>query len=248
MRGRSELWLRRQASKNPKYRIICFPHAGGASLFFRKWGENLPNSEVYSVCYPGRAERIEEEQPTDLRELALEIAKSIEPLSDIPLVLFGHSMGAAVALETARSLEEKGVEIVHLFASGSRNGGLPKKESYVEKDDGSLCKHLVEMGGTDPDVINDPLFLDLVLPSIRADGKMFNEYNMRIEPTLKCSVTTIYGNTDTHVDMRPWREIAPGKFSEECVPGGHFYLTSKPPYNLVKQIVQMAVSAKMKAN
>lgn len=246
MNNDSSLWLSRQVSENPAYRIICFPHAGGTASFFRNWGKSLPTFEVYSVCYPGRAGRIEEPQPIDIRKVAQEVAKAVEPLKALPLILFGHSMGAAVALETARALETKGVEVAHLFASGSRNGLLPKKEIYIEEDDTSLCKHLVEMGGTDSEAVNDPMFLELVLPSIRADGKMFNEYDMRLEPNLRCSVTIIYGDVDNHADIRPWKTITSGILNEKCVPGGHFYLITDPPYKLIMNVTEAIINSKIK--
>src|SRR6266852_5398189 len=98
-----EVWLYCAVQRaQPRERLICFPHAGGSASFFRDWGNHLPESEVYGVCYPGRAERIDEPPPTDLRQLAGEIAAAVEPLSDRPIALFGHSMGGIVALETAR--------------------------------------------------------------------------------------------------------------------------------------------------
>jgi surfactin synthase thioesterase subunit len=224
--GYENIWLSSPVTINNKhnYRLICFPHAGGTSSFFRSWGSNLVDSEILSVRYPGRSERIDEPQPTDIYQISIAIANAIQPLKNLPLVLFGHSMGAVIALETARALEEKGIFITHLFASGSRNGPSPQKQKYIEEDNKSLCKHLVEMGGTAADAVNDPIFCEIVLPSIRADGKMFHEYNMDLEPRLNCPVTTIYGNVDDHADIRPWGDLAPGKFYEECVPGDHFYL------------------------
>jgi len=234
----TETWVNRHTNSSAKYRLICFPHAGGHSSFFHQWAQELNEFEVCSILYPGRAERIDENQPTDLYLVASQIASAIQPLNDLPLILFGHSMGAAVALEAARSLQNSGYNVSHLIASGSRNGPLPQKEPHVEEDDESLCKHLVEMGGTAPDVINDPIFLDLVLPSIRADGKMFKEYNMSINTKLKCPITTLYGDIDEHADIRPWESITNNVFNEICVKGDHFYLVDMPPYKHIREIVK----------
>jgi pyochelin biosynthetic protein PchC len=233
----TDIWLSRPLQKELRVqrRLICFPHAGGAASFFRSWQSYLTNFEVCSVRYPGRAERIDEEQPTDLRQLAWGIAEAIAPLNDSPLILFGHSLGAAVALETARALEEKGIEIMHLFASGSRNGPCPLRPAYIEEDDESLCSHLVEMGGTSSENVNDPTFRELVFPSIRADGKMFHEYKMTIYPQLQCPITTIYGHVDHHADIRPWEDLTLGEFCENKVTGDHFYLISNPPLDIIQE-------------
>ncbi|SCF94190.1 Thioesterase domain-containing protein, partial [Streptomyces sp. Ncost-T6T-2b] len=60
---------------------------------------------MYAVRYPGRAERLAEPVATDLRELARDIADAVVQLADRPIALFGHSMGAPIALETAAALE-----------------------------------------------------------------------------------------------------------------------------------------------
>jgi len=248
MNDYTDIWLSRTTptqNNQHDYRLICFPHAGGTASFFRSWGSKLADFEVCAVRYPGRTERIDESQPTDLLHLAKDIAKAVEPLTDLPLVLFGHSMGAAVALETARALEKKGVLIIHLFASGSRNGPCPPREQYAEEGDESLCKNLIEMGGTNPEAAKDPIFFELVLPAIRADGKMFHEYEMDFEPYLNCPVTTIYGDVDNHADVRPWQKITSAQISEQCVTGNHFYLISEPPFDIIKKGIETYSDSKM---
>src|ERR1700704_793476 len=73
----------------PSWRLICLPHAGGSASFFNGWGLGLPEVEVHTACYPGRGRRLSEPPPNDLIALAVEIAAHIEPLCDVPVVLFG---------------------------------------------------------------------------------------------------------------------------------------------------------------
>lgn len=217
-------------------RLICFPHAGGSASFFRDWGHHLTDSEVHAVRYPGRGERIDEPPPTDLRALAHEIATAVEPLAGLPLALFGHSMGAVVALETARALEARGLPVAHLVASGSRDGE-PNGHGADEIDagDGSaVAARLVELGGTDPELASDPAFRELVLPYVLADGQMFHAYRLEREPRLGCPVTTIVGDRDTDADVRPWSDLTGGVHREHVVSGDHFYLVSDPPHGLLR--------------
>jgi surfactin synthase thioesterase subunit len=232
----SERWLQTAvAITDPRQRLICFPHAGGSASFFRGWGHHLPGTEVLAVRYPGRGERIDEPSCLDLRQLARDIANAVTSLGDRPLTLFGHSMGAVVALETARCLEERGVPLAHLFASGSRNAPLPEPEEPADEDGAVVSLRLADLGGTDPELVNDPLFQELVLPYIRDDSRMFHAHAHRPGPLLHCPVTTIVGDRDDDADRRPWPELTGGDFQEQVVPGDHFYLIANPPYFLLRE-------------
>ncbi|WP_433607186.1 thioesterase II family protein [Dactylosporangium sp. CA-139114] len=240
MPGHDELWLQHPVPRpDARQRLVCFPHAGGSAVIFRDWGNHLTDTAVYAVRYPGRAERIDEPAPDDLPALGRRIARAVAQLGDLPLALFGHSMGAGVALETARSLESLGVPVSHLFASGSRNAPLPAPpppEADDAHDDPATVARLISLGGTDPQLAADPLFQELVLPYIRSDGRMFHAYmrSFSPEPRLRCPVTTIVGDADADADERPWPELTAGPFREVVVPGDHFYLTGRPPFALLE--------------
>jgi pyochelin biosynthetic protein PchC len=235
-------WLYRAAAHpDPRFRLICFPHAGGAASFFRPWGGHLAPAgvEVLAVRYPGRAERIDEPPATDMRVLASGIAGAVTEFADRPVALFGHSLGAVVALETARSLQERGIEVAHLFASGSTDGPLPGPEEHTDHDDDAV--RLLELGGTPPELAADPDFLELVLPYVRADDAMFDAHEHRAEPGLSCPISTIVGDVDVDADRRPWRELT-GTFREHVVHGHHFYLIAEPPYALITDALARTAS------
>lgn len=215
-------------------RLVCFPHAGGSASFYRSWGEALTEAEVHAVQYPGRADRFDEEPPHDLLRLAADIADALEPLADLPLAFFGHSLGAPIALETARALQRRGIHIEHLFASGSRDAPLPTG-LVAEEDPDRLLDDLVRMGGTDAEMAADPIFQEVVLPYLIADGRMFHDYVMAPEPLLTCPVTTIVGDRDDDADRRPWSALSTRPVQEAGVFGNHFYLIADPPFSVLRE-------------
>ncbi|MET8849707.1 alpha/beta fold hydrolase [Amycolatopsis sp. NPDC004625] len=241
MTERPDVWLQcTVVHGEPRPRLVCFPHAGGSASFFRDWGRHLGDLEVHAVRYPGRAERLDEPPPEDLARLGREIAEALLPLADRPIALFGHSLGAVVALETARSLEAAGVRPAHLFASGARHAPYPGPPPGELEDDDTTASRLAALGGTDPELAADPLFQELVLPYVRSDGRMFHAYGHRPEPLLRCPVTSIVGDADVDADRRPWAELTEGTFRERNVRGDHFYLVAEPPYPLVRECLGLA--------
>lgn len=222
------------ARPEARIRMICFPHAGGSASFYQAWGQSLTRVEVHAVQYPGRADRLDEEPPNDLVQLATDIADALAPLTDLPLAFFGHSLGAPVALETARALQHRGIHIKHLFASGSRDTSLPDL-SGPEEDSEQLLADLVRMGGTDAEMAADPIFQEVVMPYLIADGRMFHSYAMAPEPLLSCPVTTIVGDRDDDADLRPWSALSTAAVQEVRVSGNHFYLIDNPPFALLEK-------------
>jgi surfactin synthase thioesterase subunit len=231
---------------DPRARLVCLPHVGGSAAFFRDWPGQLPGVEVLAVRYPGRAERIDEPPATDLRGLGADIAAAVAGHAAAPLALFGHSMGAAVALETARALQSAGVPVAHLFASGSSDAPLPPPRTEPESDD-QLVESLARMGGTDAGMLEDELFRELVLPYVRGDSEMFHAYRMAAEPVLIVPVTVLTGDEDEDADQRPWSELTRAPVRHVSVPGGHFYLTEQPPWALVAETLAAPADAAWRA-
>ncbi|MFD0852792.1 thioesterase II family protein, partial [Actinomadura adrarensis] len=145
--------------------------------------------------------------------------------------LFGHSMGAVIAYEVARLLQERGTPPVHLFASAARPPHDRGDERDSELDDEGLVEVLTALGGVDAEVLEDEELRELVLPYIRNDFALIENYRHVAEPRLDVPVTALIGDSDPHVDRElagRWRDVTGGEpFAVEAWPGDHFYLVPR---------------------
>jgi surfactin synthase thioesterase subunit len=89
---------------------------------------------------------------------------------------------------------------------------------------------MIRLGGTDADALRDPELRELVLPYVRNDFALIEDYAHRDGTRLAVPVTAIIGDSDSHVSeeqARGWAQVTDGRFALRVLPGGHFYLTDQ---------------------
>ncbi len=231
--GSRSRWLRSLRSRQtPRLRLVCFPHAGGAASFFRSWIPLVPDDvELLAARYPGREDRLLEVPAQRMEELVAPLADACAALVGSPLVLFGHSMGAAVAFEVAARLARTtsgSVRPEALFVSGSSGPGMSRPRELSGASDEELIKDLVAMSNTNAQALANAELRELLLPAVRADYRLVEHYAAAVpEPLLDIPVVAYYGDRDDHVDensVNAWSQVTRSTFAARSFPGGHFYL------------------------
>jgi surfactin synthase thioesterase subunit/glycosyltransferase involved in cell wall biosynthesis len=211
-------------------RLFCFPWAGGGAAALAPWRGAL--ASAFTVCpvrLPGRESRAPEAPFERMAPLVEALAAAIRPYLGAPFAFFGHSMGAAVAFELARSLRRAGAPLpAMLIASGAK---APRfRKNWVAPPDPTEAGFLAELrrlDGLPAEALEDPALLRAILPALTADAALYRRYVYSEEPPLSFPIRAYGGFEDPNVKrehLEGWRGETTASFAVRQFPGGHFYV------------------------
>lgn|SRR5215213_1610629 len=220
-----------------RVRLFCFPYAGGSTAIFHKWQQELPAwVDVFAVQLPGHGSRLGEAPVTNLFRLVEMIEPALGPYFNQPFAFFGHSMGAMISFELARTLRHKhGLEPLHLFVSGRSAPQLPVEKATYDLPEAEFAEELRRLNGTPSHVLEHAELMTLMAPILRADFELVQTYSYTPHPPLDCPITAFGGWEDINVSrasLEAWREQTTSDFSVRMLLGDHFFLHSARPYIL----------------
>lgn len=226
-------WIRQyHPATDSDVRLVCLPHAGGSASFYFPLSKALtPAVEVLAVQYPGRQDRRHEPNITSLSELADRIFAAVRHLDDLPLALFGHSMGAVLAYEVALRMQDAGLPApVRLFASGRRAPSRHRDGEVDPRSDTEIVAELLSLSGTPADRLADPEIREMIMPAIRSDYQAVITHRFEPGRSLDCPVTVLTGDSDPRVSIdeaAAWEAHTTGPTELQVFPGGHFFLADQ---------------------
>ena len=218
----------RAAQEQPQARVVLFPHAGGGPNALMPLVTNLPASyEVLGVTLPGRERRFGESCAEVLADPHAVVGAVLEELvarPQLPTVLFGHSMGAAMA--AAVTLAKPGL-FRGLVLSAYPSGGCAAELAGEWSDDDIV--EIIRLGGGTPDeILQSPIWRAHLLEVMRSDlilGRRLAQEAFL--GRLSVPLTVLSGTEDGLVplsDLDTWPDRAPAGVRTRTFPGGHFYL------------------------
>lgn len=225
-------WIRQfhraDSAENPP--LLVFPHAGSGASAYRDFSKALSTRFTVIVFqYPGRQDRAREESLLSLpaiAEGAFEEFSGSEHNRGVPLVTFGHSMGALIAFEFVRLAEAGGIPVRQLNVSAAVAPCHAAAKPPHPKDDEDILNHLATLEGTDTNVFANREVMRLALPVIKADYRAFDAYDCADNVKVAAPIQAMGGDQDPFVtlgDLYGW-----GKHTEQLnvtmFDGGHFYL------------------------
>jgi medium-chain acyl-[acyl-carrier-protein] hydrolase len=221
------------AAETARGRIVCLPRAGGTAADFAEWGGAFGDIEVCAVQLPGRLRRYCEPAVRTTEPIVQEVVQALHELEYLPLLLLGDCMGAILAFEIARELRRASLPlpISLIVASYAPPDQKRTSANFHDAPAEVFRNHLLEVGGLDPEVIDEDELFALLLPSLRADFALFENYEYVPEPPLEVDIYAIGGQADPFVsfsELEGWRCHTCRRFEARRFAGGHFFLRDNP--------------------
>ncbi len=212
----------------PRARLLCLPYAGASAQIFRSWRRWLaPHVDLLAPELPARGLRLRLPAYEHMDDLVSALAATVAPRLDLPLAIFGHGLGALVAFELCRALSlGRDGAVRHLFVSAQLaphlSAGVPRIHQMpaaqlaatLRARQGAAPSDLEEMG-------------DLLLPALRADWKLAEEYQFRPGPRLRSPITVFAGIDDPSVgrhELSSWGRLTRDGCTVYRLSGNHFFI------------------------
>ncbi|MFD8495448.1 thioesterase II family protein [Amycolatopsis sp. NPDC059657] len=214
--------LRQLSTADGERRYLFLPPAGGTVGTLREFATA---HAVWGAEYPGRGDRIAEQPPATLEELAEQLTgEFVGRFGENGVtrtMLAGFSMGAFLALEvTRRTFARCGAEPAALVVVGAI---APQRRVRSGRPwtDRELTRLLDRDGLVPPEVH------DYALGLLRDDMRLMEKYRGPADGTVSCPLIALCGaddpaGTDDATDA--WRRWTTGPFRASLVPGGHLDL------------------------
>lgn len=211
--------------------LFCLPYAGGAANIYSQWNKYFDSSvEVKALELKGRGTRFKEEFYEDIQSAVDDLYQMIEKdIEEKNYCLFGHSMGGLLAYELYYRIYEKQNRLPeHIFFSGAKAPGAPDQGERIHLlPDHEFIKAVDNYGGTPKEVLENQNLLDIVLPILRNDFRLIENYHFRKRTDrLKCDITSIRGTKDSvkENDVREFIHYTEGRCRFYEVQGNHFFI------------------------
>ncbi|CAE7254923.1 tycC [Symbiodinium sp. CCMP2592] len=245
-------------SEPARVAVVVFPHAGGTAEDVRDFANEADEvADVFAVEYAGRGHRQQEDFETSITDIAKKFVDSgnLESITRgrQTTVFVGQSMGARVALEVIRELQEQkrlppcGL----LVLSHGATLQLPFEDAASLCDD-DLVQKLHDLTGDSRLCRLAPWSRATVLQLLRADVQACTRQSETCRPLPPgLPVTIFHGQSDPMVnsmnmeaEQMHWNSmVSDGNVTIERKDCGHFMLDSHRELDLWSAVRSLAVAS-----
>ena len=224
--------------------LVCFPYAGGNAVNFQPMARALRGSglAVYAVELPGHDVAAESEPFAPTAQVVEQVVAEITRRGLARVLLWGHSSGAAFAVETARKLQERGVDLRRVFLAAQLLGDATDRRATITeltgRSNAEITAGLGAAGGYPELGELDTHRAEQVGAAYRHDCVSAHRYfaaALDTPPAVKLSapVTVVVAADDPSTAEFPrrhrdWQLLAEHVDLHELADGGHYFPRTRP--------------------
>ncbi|MGE8037703.1 thioesterase II family protein [Lysinibacillus sp. NPDC093692] len=214
-------------------KVVIFPHAGGASLFYSAIIKEPVRILPIYLDYPGHLLKLTETLAETMDELVDYLLEELLEINDLvleELIFFGHSMGGSVAYEVAKRIYEKyNISIEKLIISAKLPPGEMNLKIKIETIE-DMWEYIQSLHKQPDEIHTNQELGKLLFPIMQQDISLLKQY----ETELRYPKYPL-GNIQPHIfigaqdkgDLKQyqnWQKFFQEKCQYEFFNGGHFYL------------------------
>ncbi|CRK56701.1 Malonyl CoA-acyl carrier protein transacylase [Alloactinosynnema sp. L-07] len=236
--------VRLSDTEAPRATLVCFPYGAGHAVHFRPVADAVARTSadvaVYAVELPGHDPKSTVDELRPVTEVAQAVLAELDRIRTGPIVLWGHCVGAAAAIEVARLLRERGTPAAHLFIGAKllyAPEAIQESIDYVASMSYADIKHwlTVETGFTGFDELGDG-YADLLTRTFRHDSGSANAYflGLHAQPLDPPAPTTAVFAADDPVTegfaqrYADWERAGVHPAVRQVDSGGHYFTRTRP--------------------
>ncbi|WP_328885494.1 non-ribosomal peptide synthetase [Streptomyces sp. NBC_00316] len=224
--------------------LVCFPYAGGNAVNFQPMARALTDGgpAVHAVELPGHDVTAGNEPFAPMTQVVEQVVAEIIRRGLTSVLLWGHSSGTAPAVETARRLQARGVDVQRVFLGAQLLGDAADRRATITeltgRSNADIAAQLSTEGGYTELVELDAQHAEHVGAAYRHDCLAAHRYFAEVldsPPALKLSapVTVVVAADDPNTAEYPnryrdWQLLAEQVDLHELTDGGHYFLRTRP--------------------
>ncbi len=233
------------ASEN--IRMICLPPAGSSAAIYYPWRKVIGTGmEIHAIEYPGHGIKAREALVDDPAVLASQIAQELKRHGDAPIILFGHSLGAALLWRVLKKLESEIVSpnIILVVVSGRPMREFirgPKNRHLMAQDE--FVREIKKYNNFPDEILGNNEVLQFFLKIFRNDF-LLNEQMLNDQPMVTAMpLLALYGNDDPEItsseSMEAWASFSTDWQGCFGIKGDHFYFNNPDSRKEMLRIVEL---------
>jgi surfactin synthase thioesterase subunit len=188
--------------------------------------------EVIPLELPGRGKRMNEPLLVEFDEAAKDLYDQVMARLAVPeFLIYGHSMGAYLALRVANMLERAGRLPACVVVSGNAGPDVKTKDKKIryllEREE--FIEEVKILGGLPQAIIENKELLGFFEPVLRADFEIVERNRLEEEPAIQAHLYAMMGSGEENVAfINNWSKFTKGRFNAEILEGDHFFIHRHP--------------------